>query len=158
MLLNIWVTFARNFVPKNLQKSPNLVALYVIDNFTLEWLYLAMASVSLLAALVVHTAAVSTFPTGFTTTPPSPYPPASHVRAPESVGSVHLNLSCNTFWPLITCSDRYLSKDACLSSEQCDQMARSFFNILPLQPWNFGQYLRKNCQSRFKMLPNTNQP
>ena len=27
MLLNIWATFARNFVPKNFQKSPNLVTL-----------------------------------------------------------------------------------------------------------------------------------
>ena len=27
MLLNTWATFARNFVPKNIKKSPNLVKL-----------------------------------------------------------------------------------------------------------------------------------
>ena len=31
MLLNIWVTFLRNFVLKNIQKSPKLATLPVVD-------------------------------------------------------------------------------------------------------------------------------
>ena len=39
LLLNIWTTFARNFVPKNFQKSPKLVTLFVIVKWVLELFY-----------------------------------------------------------------------------------------------------------------------
>ena len=39
LMQNIWATFARNFVPKNFQKSPKLVILWTISQFPIRLFY-----------------------------------------------------------------------------------------------------------------------